>query len=473
MAISSHTKWLRFLNLLFSIVVLVLAGNSYTRICTPPNHVNGILSVDIIDNWKRLSIINIATVNGSDSCDFGYEEVTMSTQWPGTNAGCYCKSSSTLTVGSCSSSKLSAGCQTVPATVPFAMNVWRGRKLCVLRAGTAVYWAPDPNADGCPSKTDMHGNSIDFVKCGVGDIAVCQEASLGCPVNRIKLQLANQPQPSDFSFKAYFGDDFVLYYDKGNSTTSQAPIIDFGISEGTICLQNPGDETSAGKVPYPLLKTVPPGCDYYDTRFEKIDQIDEVTFYNDNDLQNITSLPMLQLNSNNQYYFSWRESILWKTVCQDHYYSMKTLHNNNDPFKYVLALHIVVLVFETVFCAYLVVADPLLLYFCYRKAEEEINEYDQPLYAILIIEKFLKLILVPIVLITCVVVGYYRNWYSNLEARCCSDPVTNACFGFVDYILDDLYSLDWANFSVIVVVLIVDMISGLCLFVSRTKENFS
>lgn len=470
MAISSHTKWLRFLNILFCVVILVLSGNAFTRICSPPNHIDGKFHIEILDNWKRLSIYDLTATDSTSTCDFGYEEITMSTEWPGTVKGCYCKGTNTLSTGSCSNSE----CTNVESTVPFPMNVWRGRKLCIRRAGTSVYWAPSPDSDGCSSKEDVHGNTIEFIKCGTGNIAVCQEKTLGCPINRIKMLKAGLPKPDDYTHSTYFGDNYVLYYGYGNSTSTEAPIIDFSISEGLPCLQDPGDEATKDKNYYTLLKKKPSGCDYEDSRFIIIDNMDEVTFYNDNDLQNITSLPKLTLSSSIKYYFSYRTSVLWKDVCHSStYYSMNTLHDNREPFKYVNALHIAVLVIQSIFSFYLVFVDPLLLYYCYKKSEEEINEYDQPIYTILLVEKFLKIIMVPIILTTCIVVGYYRNWFANLEARCCSDPVTNACFGFVDFILDDLYSLDWANFSVIVSVLIVDMISGLCLFVSRTKENYS
>ena len=354
------------------------------------------------------------------------------------------------------------------------MNSWRGRKLCILRAGTPVYWAPDPDSDTCPSKDDIHGNSIDFVKCGTGKAAVCQEKNLGCPINRVELvKISEGVKPSDMSNYVLLGDDYVLYFGYANSSSPEGPIIDFAVSEGDRCLQDPGDEGSDDKDYFKLLKSTPDGCKYEDDRFVKIDSLDEVKFFNYNNLQNVSSLPGLVLDDKIKYYLSYRSSILWKTVCHKNYYSRKTLDDNKRPFEYIYGLHLAVLIVEIIFSAYLVFADPIMLYFCYKKAEEEINEYDQPIYTILMVEKFLKIILVPMVLTTCIVVAYYRNWFYNLEQRCCSDPTTNACFGFVDYILDDLYSLDWANFSVIVVVLIVDLISGLCLFVSRTKENFS
>ena len=353
------------------------------------------------------------------------------------------------------------------------MNVWRGKKICVLRAGTSVYSSPYAEEDSCPDKKDKDGEKIEFVKCGKGNVAVCQEKSLGCPINRIKLQRSSDPKPSDFTSFIFLGNDYILYYGYGDSTSEEGPIIDFAISEGSNCLQDPGDEGSKSKSYYKLLKSTPKGCKYKDGRYVGIDSLDEKTFYGYNNLQNITSLPGLELNSDITYYLSYRNSILWKTVCHKDYYSMSTLHDNKEPFDYVYGLHLAVLVIEVIFASYFMIVDPVLLYFCYRKAEEEINEYDQPIYTILLVEKFLKIILVPVMLTTCIVVAYYRNWYSNLEARCCSDPTTNACFGFVDYILDDVYDLDWANFSVIVTVLIVDMISALCLFVSRTKENFS
>jgi hypothetical protein len=353
------------------------------------------------------------------------------------------------------------------------MNSWRGRKICVLRAGTAVYWAPDPDSDSCESKKDTDGNKIEFIKCGTGNAAVCQEKNLGCPVNRVKLVKSSEPKPSDMSNFVFLGDDYKLYFGYANSSSVEGPIIDFAISEGDRCLQDPGDVDNDDKEIYKLGKSQPDECKYVDERFIRVDSMDEVTFYKYNNLQNVSTLPGLVLNEKVKYHLSFRSSILWKTVCHKNYYSRKTLHDNRRPFSYLYGLHLAVLIVETIFAAYLVIADPIMLYFCYKKAEEEINEYDQPIYTILIVEKFLKIILVPLVLTTCIVVAYYRNWFYNLEERCCSDPTTNACFGFVDYILDDLYGLDWANFSVIVTVLIVDLISGLCLFVSRTKENFS
>ena len=354
------------------------------------------------------------------------------------------------------------------------MTSWRGRILCFKRGGTSVYWAPNVNSEGCPSKTDVHGNIVEFIQCGTGDIAVCQEAGIvNCPINRAVVQLATDPAPPDYSEFVYLGEGSLLYYSYGNSSSTDAPIIDFAISEGDVCLQNVGDEASPGKTYYSLLNKIPSGCKYYDTRFFSLDNVNETEFYNDNNLQNIMSLQGFAPNPENNYMLSMRRSILWKEVCHDDYYSMSTLHDNKDPLKYILNLHIALLVLESVFAAYLIIVDPLLLYCFYKKSEEEINEYDQPLYTVLVVEKLVKIILIPVLLTICIVVGYYRNWFYNLEARCCSDPLTNSCFGFVDYILDDLYKLDWANFSIVVVVLIIDMLSGLCLFVSRTKENYS
>lgn len=473
MALSAHTKWLRLWNFLFGIVILILSGSAFTRICSPPDHIFRIFHVEVISNWKRLSIYDLHTVSSTDSCPFGYEGITRATEWPGTYEGCFCAATGEVIEGACTTDQTTKGCVLIPATISFSMHVWRGRTLCIKRAGTSVYWAPKPDSSTCPSKKDVHGNTVEFTKCGTGDVAVCQEASIGCPINRIKIQNSTEPSPSGYARYIYFGGGYNLYFDYGNSTSTEAPIIDFGISEGSICLQNAGDEGTKTKSYYSLLKKSPSGCKYTDGRFEVLDQVDEVTFYQNNDLQNIVSLPELDLDPSIIYYFSLRRSILWKEVCHEHYYSMSTLYDNKDPLKYILNLHIALLVVQCIFATYLMIVDPILLYCLYKRSEEEINEYDQPIYSVLVFEKILKLIMIPVLLTVCVIVGYYRNWFYNLEERCCSDPVTNECFGFVDYVLNDLYGLDWANFSVVVVVLIVDMISGLCLFVSRTKENYT
>jgi hypothetical protein len=472
MAISSHTKWLRFANLLFGILILILSGTAFTKICSPPNHIQRKFNIEILDNWKNLSIYDLKAVSSQESCPFGYEEIAMATQWPGTYQGCYC-SSKPIIQGSCTPDQINQHCLNIAPTISFSMTTWRGQILCILRQGTSAYWAPSPEYTGCPSKTDIYGNVVEFVQCGIGDKAICQESTIGCPINKIIIQQSSDPAPANYNQMVYFGDNYNLYYYIGNASSTDLPIIDLAISEGMVCLQDPGQEGNTSKTYYTLLESVPKGCDYYDGRFQILDTLNETEFYYNNNLQNITELPQFTLSPDNMYYLSARTTILWKSVCKGGYYSMETLNNNKDPLKYILNIHISLLVIQSLVAAYLILVDPLLLYFCYKRSEEEINEYDQPLYSILIIEKFLKIIMIPIMLGTCILVGYYRNWFSNLDARCCSDPTTNASFEFVDFILDDLYKIDWANFSIIIVTLIIDLISGLCLFVSRTKENFS
>lgn len=58
---------MRLINILFSITILVLSAFALTELCFPQDHLN-----DIVDNWKRLPIYDIVTVDSGDSCPFGF-----------------------------------------------------------------------------------------------------------------------------------------------------------------------------------------------------------------------------------------------------------------------------------------------------------------------------------------------------------------------------------------------------------------
>lgn len=126
MGISGHTKTLKVLDALYAIVILILAGSAYTSICFPYNHIG-----DVVDNWQTLSIYDIVTVNSSQSCPFGYDEINRVATWPGTIEGCYCSFNQKIFEDTCTSSQIKQGCTVVSETSPFSMRVWRGRVMCV------------------------------------------------------------------------------------------------------------------------------------------------------------------------------------------------------------------------------------------------------------------------------------------------------------------------------------------------------
>lgn len=462
MAVSGHTIIQKIANFLYGVVILVLAGSAYSSICYPPNYIP-----KVTDNWKNLNIYDIVTVNGTQSCPFGYEEVNFPYVWPGSYSGCYCAYNGRIYEDSCTGNQQSQGCVEVPETSSFEMRVWRGSILCVWRGGTSVFWASNP--DSCDSKYNEKGERVDFVKCGNGDYSICAEKTLGCPVNKVKLQNAQEPGPNDFGYQVYFGEEMVLYYDK-SPDSNDLPIVDLAISQEGICFQEYNEEPK--DLYYPLLKEKPNKCEYEDSRYTQLDSLPQEKFFNENNQQDVVNtLPQLNSTSYN-YIFSYRRSILWKEPCKGGYFSMENLDGNEDALERSENIQIALLVADCILAFYLMILDPIMYTCFYRKSEVDINEYDQPLFSMGVVERFLKIASLPVLIAACVITTKYNIWYYNLENRYCSDPLTNASFEFVNYVLNDTYAYNWSNFAVTLSLLFLDIVLSTMLFISKTRENF-
>lgn len=357
------------------------------------------------------------------------------------------------------------------------MRSWRGRVLCLWRGGTSIYWAPTVNSDGnCDNLEDIYGNEVEFVRCGQDNYQYCSEKTLGCPVTKVLLQNASLPRPSDYPYSAYFGNDLVLYFDRGSDTSTEMPIIEIKITEGEVCYQYTGDEGNKDKTYFPLLLETPSFCDYYDDRYIFLDQLGDLAYTTENYNSNTVEIQTLlnnNLSNDNTWQLSYRRSILWKEKCQRGSYARNNLEDRENPVDNVKKTQLMSLITIILVTVYLVLLDPLMWYFLYRRSEEDINEYDQPLKTLYVVEKILKLIWTAILIIAVINCSYYRNWYYNVEHYCCSDGVTNASFQFVDWVMEDTYRYNWSSFAMTVGLIMIEMIAATLLFISRTKENFN
>lgn len=223
------------------------------------------------------------------------------------------------------------------------------------------------------------------------------------------LQNSSVPRPNDYTNSVYFGDDLVMYYGVGDSNSTNLPIIDIGITEGDVCFESIGEEGTKEKEYYPLLKKKPDGCDIVDDRFIALDTLTEDSYLKDNNLQNILDLPEFNLNTNSNYYLSYRPSIIWKNVCQTGYFTRAKINKYDDPLHEVYKLQLALITVDSIFAFYLIIVGPLLYWQFYKKSEEDLTEFDKPLITLSIVETFFKILVIPFLLCACVVCGYYRN----------------------------------------------------------------
>lgn len=463
------SKVSKVLNILWALVMIILAVLAYLSLSSPPNHIQ-----DVLDNWQQPPIYALKTVPKTQSCPFGWETISRVGHWAGSQAGCYCSSTNSLRQGPCADSDLSQNCVDVPETAPFDLQSWRGRIFCLWRGGTAVYYASAYNsdsADPCPSKTDTYGNTVAFRACGKGLGSHCAEEGLSCPVSSMQLQGPGQPTPTGYPFAEYFGDSQVLYY-SNDASSSSLPIIDITITRGPVCYEDPGDESFPGTEPYKLLISTPEQCEYNDTRYILLDQIPETEYFQDNDFQGVVNLPGLGLKADKNWVLALRRSIEWLPHCSTGTFSMLDVSAHRDPLPAITRVQIALLVAVCVLCGYLLLPDPLLNCLLYAKSSDDISEFDAPLRGMFTLERLVKLLLLPFTIAAVWIVTYHHNWFLDLTAKCCSDPLTNATFDFVEFATDDTFLMDWAMFCLNVAILLADSVIGITVFILRTKENF-
>jgi hypothetical protein len=473
MTLSGWSIASKVLNVCFSIIVVVLAAIAYGDICSPPNFVPGKCYADVVDNWKKSSIYEITTVSHNLSCPFGYQMADELGEWPGSDSGCYCPYNGEIYVDDCSSSLIERGCSNVAGTTKFTLRVWRDRVLCLLRAGTSVYWAPTPNSDGsCDTESDIYDNDVEFIRCGTGDYAFCAEKELGCPINQVLLQSSKSSRPSNYNSSVYFGDDLVLYYQKGDAESTTLPIIDVKITEGLACYDEPGDQLNPNRSYYPLLKSTPDKCDYVDSRYVVLDNLTISRYLSENDYQNVTGLPDLGLDTESTAMLSYRRTILWKEKCMRGRYARYNLNEHDHAVDEAEDLQLLLLVVEIILAFYLIVIDPLLWLISFRTTKDKIDEFSERLVLLSLLEKMLKVVSIPFVGYVSFRVTFLYDWYYDLEHYCCSDALTNSSFDIVDYGLGDTYRYNWVMFAMVIGLLFADVAFAVVIFVQKTQFNF-
>lgn len=394
-------------------------------------------------------------------------------EWPGSVDGCYCPYNGEIAEGLCTSSETERGCSDVASTSKSTLRVWRNRVLCLLRSGTSLYWAPTPNSDGtCDTEEDIYGSDVEFVQCGTGDAAFCAEKELGCPINQVLLQSSQSPRPSAYNYSVYFGDDLVLYYNKADEDSTILPIIDVKITEGLACYDEPNDQYNSNRTYYPLLESTPSECDYFDDRYTVLDNLTMSRYLSENDYQNLTGLPQLDLDSISTMMLSYRRSILWKHKCVKGRYARSNLNELDQAIDEAEDLQLLLVVVEAILALYLIIVDPLFWVISFRVTREKMDEFSERLVLLSLLEKMVKVISIPFVTYVSFRVSFLYGWYYDLEHYCCSDALTNSSFDIVDYALEDTYRYNWANFALTVGILFADAAFGVIIFVQKTQNNF-
>ena len=169
----------------------------------------------------------------------------------------------------------------------------------------------------CPTDYKMCGNSVSApsdLTCvpKEGSLQITSDADIKeqlstdsafdsmCPITEVKIGKSNKPAKSK---EHSLNEGYKLW--TSDQAPSMLPVVEASISQGTPCLSPTENAVTKGRYTYPLTKLnytthTQQGCksnildEYFtDSRYDKIDQVDEKTLFMDNRIYNdLNSLPM-------------------------------------------------------------------------------------------------------------------------------------------------------------------------------------
>ena len=180
MSIDKIYKISKAVNGIYAIVIIFSASMAYMALSNPPNSI-----VDLVNNWKEQNIYDIETVPVGEQCPLGYE------------------------------------------TVKGSDPIWRDYVLCVFRTGASIFNAV--NDPECKDKTMTSSNIIHYTKCGSGNTSFCVDEAIGCPITRMTVQPYDIPPSLQTPYWAELGNNYVIWFDRGDHNTDQLPIVNIQI----------------------------------------------------------------------------------------------------------------------------------------------------------------------------------------------------------------------------------------------------
>lgn len=373
------------------------------------------LSSDILYVWKNKKSITDITLTSSNRCASGYS-FAYDLNWPGISALCNCPEESSINdnihyfsnEGNCTQSQLNNSCINSNQISSKNLNRWRnGKKICV-KYGSDSFFSMPINCD----------QSSEYKKCGQGETQICVKNSEPCPVTSIIITTSRFTN-SQYNLISLDSSYYLYYaYDQQNLPTAY-----FKVSNSYFCAFHDKDFLPNQASFIYTKNSENYNCDIVDEDFQIIDEIGQLDFFTLNNLiSDLMSIPSYPKPSNEYTTFlGSRTYQYWSYTCRSS--ADYNLNNYDDKFSlsadtsYQIGLIIVTVASLFISGILLPIIDLTKRYLMgpERRADAKVLKMGT-----LILDKFFRFALLPIVLV-CYLHGKEElNWLKAIEDYKCS-----------------------------------------------------
>jgi hypothetical protein len=407
------------------ITIIVLSSVGYSSLQYSLRAVS-----DINLNWMKSPILDIIDAQGS--CPTGYSALLEDT-WKGTVWGCDCVGrwswridwdrQNRLNRDSCSWNETMGGCTDIRSTSGMSYNTYKGKTICIKRAGTNFF---DNFKNAVTSKKSCYNG---MKQCGTLDSSgnlLCVDKYTNCPINKIVMQTNDRSKPTDHNYSQISLGYTNLFFT--NEAVENSIIMELKLSEGDVCV-DPGEKNTQYSQYILDVDYYNYGCknkingNLYDDRFVKLDSIVKRDLFAQNQITSVlNSLPYYPYSSldANVDLFT-RPYIGWNIQCVgDKFDDPQIVTVLANEISGITTIKLVIIIFSIISIVY------FIIHLCLKWSNCGRGSYSVSLFNIL--ELILILFCSVILILGFVLVGRNSGYSNALLNFNCGDSITNYIF---------------------------------------------
>ena len=402
------------LTLAYTALISYFLGSAIMIFSDLKNGTANSLARDMIDVWKNNYIITDIALTSTTKCPSGYS-LAYNFQWPGLNNLCSCPSTQNYDItysaflGQCSQNDLlQSSCINSNAIPTQNLNLWRNYKRLCVKYGSDTFYSMPINC----------GNQSGYQVCGTGDTRICVKNSEACPISSLIVSTSGLGT-SNFKSISIDSTNYVYYRYDQNSF----PVAYFKITNDYFCGFHAKNFAPNQALFLYSTSNADFDCQAVDRDFRIVDSMGLSDFLTINNLtDSLTAIPSYP-QATNEYstYLGSRSYQYWSYSCRDNSdYDLKSVDDffslNRDS-SYQIGLIIVTVVSLLISGVILPGIDIAKRYFM---GEEKRAEAKVLKTSTLILDKFFRFTLFPLIIVCYTQVKNEINWLKSISDFKCS-----------------------------------------------------